>query len=78
VRREVQTAYNTKIQSKLQGTAWTSGCASWYVDATGKVTTVWPGATWRYRRATGRFDAENYELESARTRPVPVQVTPIP
>jgi len=67
VRREAQEAYDAEIQRKLEGTVWnTGGCASWYLDATGRNSTIWPGFTWPYKRRTLRFDVEAYELRSAR------------
>ena len=39
-----------------------SGCASWYLDASGKNTTLWPGFTFEFRRRTRHFDARNYIL----------------
>ena len=55
VRPEVQVAYNDGIQQRLQGTVWNSGgCVSWYLDAKGRNTTIWPGFTWPYRQRTQR------------------------
>ncbi len=63
VRDAIQRSYNEEIQSRLQGTVWTSGgCVSWYLDDHGKNTTIWPGSTWPYRRRLRRFQAEDYEL----------------
>lgn len=73
VRPEAQDAYNAEVQQRMQGTVWTSGCASWYLDARGRNTTLWPGFTWDYRRKTRRFDAANYYLTSRKV-PAPVQM----
>jgi len=63
VRRAVQEAYNADIQSRMDRTVWNSGgCSSWYIDANGKNTTIWPDFTWRFRRQMQRFDAPAYEL----------------
>jgi cation diffusion facilitator CzcD-associated flavoprotein CzcO len=63
VRRAVQEAYNDDLQSRMGRTVWNSGgCSSWYIDANGKNTTIWPDFTWRFRRQTRRFDATAYEL----------------
>jgi cation diffusion facilitator CzcD-associated flavoprotein CzcO len=63
VRRAVQEAYNKDLQSRMGGTVWNSGgCSSWYIDANGKNTTIWPDFTWRFRRQTRHFDAAAYEL----------------
>lgn len=62
VRREVQDRYNRELQERLKKTVWaTGGCVSWYMTASGKNTTLWPGFTFQYRKATQRFDAENYD-----------------
>ncbi len=66
VRPEVQQAYNDAIQRRLQGTVWLSGCKSWYLDAHGRNTTLWPGFTFEYRWRTHRFDTASYELSPVR------------
>jgi cation diffusion facilitator CzcD-associated flavoprotein CzcO len=55
-------AFNEEIQAKLARSVWNSGCSSWYLDGTGRNTTLWPDFTWRYRQRTRRFDAERYSL----------------
>ncbi|MBW3608963.1 MAG: NAD(P)/FAD-dependent oxidoreductase [Actinobacteria bacterium] len=60
VRPAAMAAYNAQIQSKLPGTVWMSGCASWYLDAEGKNTTIWPDFTWRFRHRTRRFNTRAY------------------
>jgi len=62
VRPDAMAAYNAQIQSKLPGTVWMSGCASWYLDADGKNTTIWPDFTWRFRHRTRRFDKRAYVM----------------
>jgi cation diffusion facilitator CzcD-associated flavoprotein CzcO len=65
VRDEVQLAYNQQIQEQLKDTVWNAGgCASWYLDATGRNTTLWPTYTWRYARQTRRFNPAEYVLRS--------------
>ena len=61
VTAEAQAAYNEEIQLKLGDAVWANGgCRSWYLDAGGRNTTLWPGFTFQFRRATARFDAESY------------------
>jgi cation diffusion facilitator CzcD-associated flavoprotein CzcO len=61
VRREVQDAYNETLQRKLASSVWmTGGCASWYLDAHGNNTTIWPDFTFRFRNQTKRFDLDAY------------------
>jgi cation diffusion facilitator CzcD-associated flavoprotein CzcO len=65
VRPEVQDAFNAELQEGLKGTVWsTGGCASWYLDDSGRNTTLWPGSTWPFRRRTRHFDPEAYTLRS--------------
>jgi cation diffusion facilitator CzcD-associated flavoprotein CzcO len=61
VREEVQRAYNERVQAGLRGTVWNAGgCASWYLDRSGRNTTLWPSFTWRFRERTRRFDPAAY------------------
>jgi cation diffusion facilitator CzcD-associated flavoprotein CzcO/pimeloyl-ACP methyl ester carboxylesterase len=68
VRAEAQAAFNEDLQRRMAGTVWnTGGCASWYLDAQGRNTTLWPDFTWRYRRRMRRFDVAAYLLEPRRS-----------
>jgi cation diffusion facilitator CzcD-associated flavoprotein CzcO len=63
VRRDAVEAYNEYIQRRLVRSVWnTGGCSSWYLDATGRNTTIWPYFTWRYWQKTRRFDPAPYML----------------
>lgn len=63
VRPDAQDAFNEDLQRRMRRTVWNAGgCASWYLDARGRNTTLWPDFTWRFRRRTRRFDAGAYEL----------------
>ncbi len=62
VRPEIQEAFNTEMQQRMQGTVWTSGCSSWYLDARGHNTTLWPGFTFEFRHRTRHFDPRHYNL----------------
>jgi hypothetical protein len=47
----------------MKRTVWnTGGCTSWYLDASGRNTTIWPGTTSEFRRATRRVDLGEYEV----------------
>ncbi len=71
VRESVQRAYNERLRRDLRGSVWASGgCRSWYVDANGANTTIWPGFTWRYRQRVRRFTPADYRLR-ARTAALP-------
>ncbi len=58
----IQEAFNTEMQQRMQGTVWASGCASWYLDASGHNTTLWPGFTFEFRRRTRHFDQQHYNV----------------
>ncbi|MGI8411040.1 MAG: flavin-containing monooxygenase [Solirubrobacteraceae bacterium] len=63
VRPDVQVAYNHRLQRKLARTVWSSGgCKSWYLDATGRNTTLWPSFTFRFRRQTRKLDERDYRF----------------
>lgn len=68
VQPEIQQAFNTEMQQRMQKTVWKSGCASWYLDARGNNTTLWPGFTFEFRRRTRHFDARNYKILQQRAR----------
>ena len=68
VREQVQRRFNEEIQLRLKRSVWNSGgCVSWYLDARGKNTTIWPGSTWPYRRRLRRFRAGDYRLRPRRS-----------
>jgi cation diffusion facilitator CzcD-associated flavoprotein CzcO len=74
VRPDVMASYNAQIQSKLPGTVWMSGCSSWYLDADGKNTTLWPDFTWRFKHRTRRFNTKAYMLRHGADRPAAAPV----
>ncbi len=66
VRADVQDAFNREVDDELSGSVWNAGgCASYYLDASGRNATIWPGFTWRYRRRTRHFDPADFELRFA-------------
>jgi cation diffusion facilitator CzcD-associated flavoprotein CzcO len=72
---EAQDAFIADIDARLSGTVWNlGGCASWYIDKTGRNSTIWPGFTWSYKRRIARFDPAEYEIHgapaAAATRPL--------
>ncbi|MCW2833405.1 MAG: NAD(P)/FAD-dependent oxidoreductase [Nocardioides sp.] len=67
-RQQAQDEWNANLQSRMKRTVWSAGgCSSWYLDAHGKNTTLWPRSTISFRKLLARFDAEHYDLEPART-----------
>jgi cation diffusion facilitator CzcD-associated flavoprotein CzcO len=69
VRPQVQAAFNRDLRARLTGTVWTSGgCGSWYLDADGGTSIIWPGYTWQFRRALRTFVPDAYELRARSCR----------
>ncbi|HEY3894674.1 MAG TPA: NAD(P)/FAD-dependent oxidoreductase [Pseudonocardiaceae bacterium] len=63
VRPHAQQTFVREVQARMARTVWVrGGCHSWFLDSTGRNTTVWPWFTSRLRRLTRRFDTENYLL----------------
>jgi cation diffusion facilitator CzcD-associated flavoprotein CzcO len=73
VRPEAASGFNERLEEQLDGTVWNTGCASWYLDDTGRNATLWPDWTWRFRQRTASFDAPSYELHGAPALPERVE-----
>jgi cation diffusion facilitator CzcD-associated flavoprotein CzcO len=64
-RPAAQDAYNRNIQRDLAGSVWiTGGCTSFYLDATGRNTTLWPHRASSFRRTLRHFDPDEYVIET--------------
>ncbi|MCI0384546.1 NAD(P)/FAD-dependent oxidoreductase [Streptomyces sp. CNQ085] len=69
-RREAVRSWTGHIQRRLRRTVWnTGGCASWYLDANGRNTTMWPGTTGEFARVTRHVDLTEYEVLRVPARP---------
>ena len=63
VRPEAHAAFNREVDERMRGTVWdVGGCASFYLDASGRNATLWPDWTWRFRQRAANFDANAYTL----------------
>jgi cation diffusion facilitator CzcD-associated flavoprotein CzcO len=63
VREPAVKQYGDELERAMKGTVWTAGhCASWYLDETGRNTTLWPSFSYKFRRATKEFDAAAYDV----------------
>jgi cation diffusion facilitator CzcD-associated flavoprotein CzcO len=65
VRPEAQERFNAALERRLVRTVWNTGCASWYLDRTGRNTTLWPDWTWRFRRRAARLDPAEYAVTAS-------------
>jgi cation diffusion facilitator CzcD-associated flavoprotein CzcO len=62
-RAEAQAAFAAAVQRRMEGTVWTAGgCASWYLDPTGRNSTLWPDFSWRFSRRAARLNPDEYML----------------
>jgi cation diffusion facilitator CzcD-associated flavoprotein CzcO len=62
VRAEVLERFDKELQSKLEGTVWSSGCNSWYVGPSGRNASIWPDHTYAYRRRAWRVRIDDYQM----------------
>ena len=61
VREDVYARYNARLQRAFAGTAWSQGaCRSWYIDANGTNSSIWPHSTLLFHLRTRRFDPRAY------------------
>jgi cation diffusion facilitator CzcD-associated flavoprotein CzcO len=62
-RRGAQERWCAGVERRMTSSVWaTGGCVSWYLNAAGHNTTLWPGSTLRFRRATRRLDLSEYRV----------------
>jgi hypothetical protein len=61
-RPELGQRYAREMDARSEGTVWTQGgCASWYLDGTGRNSTLWPSFSFAYRKRA-RFRPSEYLL----------------
>jgi cation diffusion facilitator CzcD-associated flavoprotein CzcO len=61
VRAETEEAFNSEVQAAVKSTVYnTGGCSSYYLDANGRNSTIWPWSTSRLVDRVGRFEPEAY------------------
>jgi len=56
-----QAGFVARIQDKIARTVWASGCKSWYIGASGKNSTIWPGFTVSYWFKTRKPDLSAFK-----------------
>ncbi len=58
---QAQQRWVRRVDRRMAGTVWQrGGCRSWYLDATGRNSTLWPGYATGFRLRVGRFRASEY------------------
>ena len=66
-RPEAQAAFVAEVDAAMADTVWTTGCRSWYLDETGRNSTLWPGSVGSFRRRVAPFRPGEYRLRPAST-----------
>lgn len=60
---EAQSEFVAGVDRRMHGTVWVSGgCSSWYLDRTGRNSTIWPDSSWSYYRRTATFRPDEYVM----------------
>ncbi len=66
-----QQRFVARIERMMKGTVWVAGgCESWYLDDTGRNSSIWPGFTFSYARAASRVDVDDYAWRRLTTTPL--------
>jgi cation diffusion facilitator CzcD-associated flavoprotein CzcO len=70
VRAETQQRFNAEVQSRLASTVWNAGgCMSYYLDANGRNSTMFPGSTFELRRRLSHFDLADFTARAEAPAP---------
>ena len=68
---EAMNAWRDEVDRLSLNTVWTSGgCKSWYLDETGRNSTLWPTFATKYRRRLANFDPGEHRFERRSGDPV--------
>lgn len=62
VKPDRQDHYHKKIQRRLAGTTWNSGCKSWYLTEDGYNGTMFPGFATEFARQLARVETTDYVM----------------
>ncbi|MCC2639403.1 MAG: 4-hydroxyacetophenone monooxygenase [Moraxellaceae bacterium] len=59
---QAEQAFVRMIERDMKGTVWVAGgCDSWYLDETGRNSSLWPNFTFKFRRLAVEIDADAYQ-----------------
>jgi cation diffusion facilitator CzcD-associated flavoprotein CzcO len=63
-RAEAQARFRAEVDDGTEGSVWTAGgCVSWYLDDSGRNSTLWPGSVRAYERRLAHFHPSDYRVE---------------
>jgi cation diffusion facilitator CzcD-associated flavoprotein CzcO len=60
------------VEHRLDTIIFGTGCVSWYLDATGRNSTLWQGSVRAYQRRLARFEPSDYRVSLPAGEPVTV------
>ncbi len=70
---EAQAEFVRYVDSRMSGTVWKQGgCASWYLDSTGRNSALWPGTISSFKRRVEHFEPSEYVAITRHVRPTRV------
>jgi cation diffusion facilitator CzcD-associated flavoprotein CzcO len=64
VKAEAQSAFNARLQKRLDQTVWAGECPSWYKSPDGIIVSNWAGPASRYALALSGRDTDAFALEA--------------
>ena len=74
---DAQARFVEEVDRRMARTVWTrGGCLSWYLDPTGRNSTLWPGLTPSFKRRVRYFDPAEYRAIAWRPPRSPLARTP--
>ncbi len=63
VKAEAQARFNAELDRKMERTVWVrGGCSSWYLDRSGRNSTLWPDWTFVHAGETRELDLDEYAV----------------
>lgn len=62
-RADATQSFNAAMREQMKNTVWTTGCTSWYLDASG-FPALWPWTFARFRREMQKADLSAFELKA--------------
>jgi cation diffusion facilitator CzcD-associated flavoprotein CzcO len=64
-KRQAVERFAAEVDRAMRGTVWdVGGCSSWYQDAAGRVTTLWPRFSFLFKKKLATFPVADYDLEA--------------
>ena len=62
---EAEAGFVADVARRMRNTVWVAGhCMSWYLDRTGRNSSLWPDFTWRFRRRLARLVRRDWVSDS--------------